>query len=211
MLTLIRHQETNAVYFTGRPRDWVDEIAVDHNDPATWPAAQAVTGLTAAALSELLAVQAAQVAQLRDLLATPAGLAGWLDRQPAETPVGQAQAIARWPSPETVTARYLCDAGLGLISTSNAWGGGLAITLTRLLPRRLEARGRYPAPFWARALEWQIAEHLGRAGGWPDTITAAAACDCLDRALAWERLVRAAPLRPHGYRRLAERADAYYC
>lgn len=208
MLTLIRHQETKTVYFTGRPRDWLEEIAVAHNDPTTWPAAQAVTGLTAAALRDLLAVQAAQVAQLRNLLVTPAGLAAWLDRQPAETPVGQAQATGRWPSPETVTARYLNHAGLGLVSTRNAWGGGLTITLTRLLPRRLEARCCHPAPFWARALEWQIAEHL--AGVRRATITASQACDCLERALAWERLVRAAPLRPRSYRRLVERADAYY-
>lgn len=208
MITMIRHQDTNTVYFTGRPRDWVDELAVDHADPATWPAAQAATGLTATELSDLLADQAGQIARLRPLLAEPTGLAAWLDRLPAETPVGRVH--SGWPTPvATTTANYLQAAGVGLrVATRQGAGCSLAVIVEWPLPRRLEARCTYPAPFWVRALEWQIAEHLAPARR--ETITASQACDCLERALAWEQIVRVGPDRPGRYRRWAEQLDAWY-
>ena len=207
MHTLIRHQDANTVYFTGRPRDWVDELAVDHANPATWPAAQAATGLTLAELSALLAEQAGQIAQLRPLLAEPVGLAAWLDRLPAATPVGRAH--SGWPTPvATTTANYLQAAGVGPRVATRSGAGSLAVIVERPLPRRLEARCTYPAPFWVRALEWEIAELLMPTR--QSEITAVQACDCLERALAWEQIVRAGPARPGGYRRWAERLDAWY-
>jgi len=209
MHTLIRHIDTPTVYFTGRPRDWVEELTIDHTDPATWPTAQAATRLTRAELRDLLADQAGQIARLRPLLAEPTGLAAWLDRLPADTPVGRMQASARWPA-GTVTARYLQSVGLGpYVATRNGLAAGtLAILIARPLPRRLEARCTYPAPFWARALEWQIAELLAPTR--QAEVTASQACHCLERALAWEQIVRTGPARPGGYRRAAERLDAWY-
>ncbi|MCX6029398.1 MAG: hypothetical protein NT169_08860, partial [Chloroflexi bacterium] len=203
----IRHQDANTVYFTGRPRDWVDELAVDHANPATWSAAQAATGLTLAELGALLDDNARQIAELRPLLATPVGLAAWLDRLPSATPVGLPQ--GGWPTPvATTTANYLQAVGIGPRVATRSGAGSLAVIVERPLPRRLEARCAYPAPFWVRALEWQIAEHLAHAKR--ETITAAQACDCLERALAWEQIVRIGPARPGGYRRMAERLDAWY-
>jgi hypothetical protein len=162
-------------------------------------------------LSDLLAVNAWQIAEIRRLLAESTGLAAWLDRLPPASlsgPVGRAH--SGWPTPvATTTATYLQAAGIGpRVATRQGAGCSLAIVIERTLPRRLEARCTYPAPFWARALEWQIAEYLAQAR--KETITAAQACDCLERALAWEQIVRTGPARPGGYRRMAEQLDSWY-
>jgi len=209
MHTLIRHIDTPTVYFTGRPRDWVEELTVDHADPATWPAAQAATGLTRAELRDLLADNARQVVQIRRRLATPAGLAAWLDRQPAQVAVGQAQAGSRNLT-RTVTASYLQAFGCGpYVATRNSVvASTLVVVVERPIGQRLAARFSYPAPFWARALEWALAEQALQTG--KTEITAGAAGACLERALAWEQLVRAGPARPGGYRQAAERLDSLY-
>ncbi len=210
MYTLIRHRDTPTVYFTGRPRDWIAELAVDHADPATWPAAQAAAGLTLTELRDLLADHARQAAQIHHLLATPAGLAARLERQPTEANVGWAQASMRHPA-RTATASYLLAVGIGpYVATRNGISAhALAVAVARPIGNRLEASFGVSAPFWARALEWEIAETLAPQKGRLE-ITAGAACDCLERTRAWEKQVRTGPARPGSYRRAAERLDAWY-